>query len=150
MQSCFEGTTLLPLSMGDKIERFVDGLHEDLRIRVLAAPVGPGAQGKWMDICDLMNYAIQLSHNLLREGVITVSAAASHSTASSGPVGLSAGRWAVKHRTQAPADGQASGPYVRNLNRQSQAEEDWLNERKQCFSAVVLATRVINAMLDRL
>lgn len=83
--------------------------------------------GRWDDHsdCDLMNYAIQLSHNLLQEGAITVSAAASHSTASrgcgrsSGPVGLSAGRWAVKHRTQAHADGQASGPYVRNPNRQS-------------------------------
>ena len=92
-----------------------------------------------MDICDLMNYAIQLSHNLPREGAITVNAAASQNAAprgrgrSSGPVGLSAGRGVVKHRPQASADGQASGPYVRNPNRQSPAEEDWLNERKRCF-----------------
>ena len=72
MRSCFEGSTVLPLSMGDKIERFIQGLNDDLRIRILPAPVGAGVQGKWMDICDLMNYAIQLSHNLPREGAITV------------------------------------------------------------------------------
>ena len=46
MQSCFEGITLLPLSMGDKIERFIQGLNDDLRIRILPAPVGLGVQGK--------------------------------------------------------------------------------------------------------
>ena len=139
MQSCFEGITVLPLSMGDKIERFIQGLNDDLRIRILPAPVGAGVQGKWIDICDLMNYAIQLSHNLPREGAITVSAAASQNAAprgrgrSSGPAGLCAGRGIVKHRSQASADGQASGPYVRSSNRRPPAEEDWLNEKKQCF-----------------
>ena len=123
MQSCFEGITLLPLSMGDKIERFIQGLNDDLRIRILPAPVGLGVQGKWMNIWDLMKYAIQLGHSLPREGAIIVSAAASHHTAtrgrgrSSGLVGLSAGRGAVKHRPQSSADGQASGSYVRNPNR---------------------------------
>ena len=61
--------------------------------------------------------------SLPREGAITVSAAASHHTAtrgrgrSSGLVGLSAGRGVVKHRPQSSADGQASGSYVRNPNR---------------------------------
>ena len=139
MQSCFEGITVLLLSLGDKIERFIQGLNDGLRIRTLPAPVGAGVQGKWMDIHDLMNYAIQLSHNLPREGAVTVSAAASQHPAprghgrSIGPVGLSAGRGVVKHRTQTSADGQASGSYVRNPNRRSQAEEEWLNEKRRCF-----------------
>ena len=44
MQSCFEGITVLPLSMADKIERFIQGLNDDLRIRILPAPVGAGVQ----------------------------------------------------------------------------------------------------------
>ena len=39
----------------------------------------------------------------------------------------------VKHRTRTSADGQASGSYVRNPNGRSQAEEEWLNEKKRCF-----------------
>ena len=68
MQSCYEGITLLPLSMGDKIERFVFGLNNDLHIRVLPAPAGLGINGKWMDITDVMNYAIQFGHNLPNGG----------------------------------------------------------------------------------
>ena len=122
------------------LQRFIQGLKDDMRIRILPARVGLGVQGKWMDIWDLMNYAIQLTHGLpAGEGAVTVSVAASRNTASrgrgrsSGPVGMSAGRGLVKHRAQSSADGHASGPYVRNPNRRPQAEEDWLNEKRRCF-----------------
>ena len=43
---------------GDKIERFISGLKEDIRKKVLVDPKGDG--GPWEDIKRLINYAVTI------------------------------------------------------------------------------------------
>jgi hypothetical protein len=47
-----------PVSRGDKIERFISGLKEDIRKKVLVDPKGDG--GSWEDIKRLINYAVTI------------------------------------------------------------------------------------------
>jgi hypothetical protein len=46
------------VSRGDKIERFISGLKEDIRKKVLVDPKGDG--GPWEDIKRLINYAVTI------------------------------------------------------------------------------------------
>ena len=58
MQYCFNGISTLPLSAGEKIERFTNGLNPALKRLVVTAPVGMGTYGKWMDPIKLMDYTV--------------------------------------------------------------------------------------------
>lgn len=49
---CLQSTKIFLLSLitdGDKIERFLHGLHPGLKRAVTIAPVGWGVGGKWTD-----------------------------------------------------------------------------------------------------
>ena len=46
------------VSRGDKTERFISGLKEDIRKKVLVDPKGDG--GPWVDIKHLINYAMTI------------------------------------------------------------------------------------------
>jgi hypothetical protein len=50
--------TKSPISRGDKIERFVSGLKEEIRKKVLVDPRGDG--GPWEDFKHLINYAVTI------------------------------------------------------------------------------------------
>lgn len=64
MRACFYGITVLPLSAGEKIERFLTGLNPELHRLVVTAPQGLGVNGKWLDPNSLMSYAVQQSQAL--------------------------------------------------------------------------------------
>ncbi len=64
MRACFNGITVLPLSAGEKIERFLTGLNPELHRLVVTAPQGLGVNGKWLDPNSLMSYAVQQSQAL--------------------------------------------------------------------------------------
>jgi hypothetical protein len=50
--------TKSPISRGDKVERFLSGLKEDVRSKVLVDPRGDG--GPWEDIKRLINYVVTI------------------------------------------------------------------------------------------
>ena len=64
MRACFNGITVLPLSAGEKIERFLTGLNPELHRLVVTAPQGLGVNGKWLYPNSLMSYAVQQSQAL--------------------------------------------------------------------------------------
>ena len=64
MRACFNGITVLPLSAGEKIERFLTGLDPELHRLVVTAPQGLGVNGKRLDPNSLMSYAVQQSQAL--------------------------------------------------------------------------------------
>ncbi|DBA82866.1 TPA: hypothetical protein ACH3X1_006660 [Trebouxia sp. C0004] len=68
MRACFNGFTVLPLSAGEKIERFLTGLNPELHRLVVTAPQGLGVNGKWLDPNSLMSYAVQQSQALAGGG----------------------------------------------------------------------------------
>jgi hypothetical protein len=51
--------TKSPISRGDKIERFVSGLKEEIRKKILVDPRDDG--GPWEDIKHLINYAVTIN-----------------------------------------------------------------------------------------
>ncbi len=55
---------MVPLSAGEKIERFLTGLNPELHRLVVTAPQGLGSNGKWFDANSLMSYAVQQSQAL--------------------------------------------------------------------------------------
>lgn len=55
---------MVPLSAGEKIERFLTGLNPELHRLVVTAPQGLGSNGKWLDPNSLMSYAVQHSQAL--------------------------------------------------------------------------------------
>ena len=65
MQCCFNGVSSLPLSAGEKIERFTNGLNPALRRLVGTAPVDMGTYGKWMDPIKLMDHTVMQAQALL-------------------------------------------------------------------------------------
>ena len=74
MQYCFNGITVLPLSEGEKLERFMNGLNPKLKQKVVFAPIGMGVNGKWVNVDSLMTYAILQSGAMLHGGAVTTSA----------------------------------------------------------------------------
>ena len=50
--------TKLPIFRGDKVVRFLSGLKEDVRSKVLVDPQGDG--GPWEDIKRLINYVVMI------------------------------------------------------------------------------------------
>ena len=57
-QQLYSHITKSPISRGDKIERFVSGLKEEIRKKILVDPRGDG--GPWEDIKRLINYAVTI------------------------------------------------------------------------------------------
>ena len=70
MQYCFNGITVLPLSAGEKIERFRSGLNPALLRLMVTAPIGMGVNGKWTDPDNLMEYAILQGQALQAGGAV--------------------------------------------------------------------------------
>ena len=56
-QLCFH-ITKSPVSRGDKIERFVSGLKEEIQKKIMVDPRGDG--GPWEDFKRLINYAVTI------------------------------------------------------------------------------------------
>ena len=77
MQYCFNGITELPVSAGEKIQRFMDGLNPTLKRLVVTAPFGMGRNGKWLDPNQLMSYTV--TQGLLNGGDIGPAAASPQS-----------------------------------------------------------------------
>ena len=68
MCACFNGITVLPLSAGEKIERFLSGLNSELHRLLVTAPMGLALNGKWPDPNSLMSRAVQQSQALASGG----------------------------------------------------------------------------------
>ncbi|DBA72295.1 TPA: hypothetical protein ACH3X2_010540 [Trebouxia sp. C0005] len=82
MRYCFNGIIELPLSDGEKVERFMSGLNAPLKRLVVTAPLGMGRNGRWLDADELMSYAVLQARALPNAG------AASHAVPAVGSVGL--------------------------------------------------------------
>ncbi|DBB16672.1 TPA: hypothetical protein ACH3X3_014920 [Trebouxia sp. C0006] len=70
MQYCFNGITELPVSAGEKIQRFMDGLNPTLKRLVVTAPFGMGRHGKWLDPNQLMSYTVTQAQGLPNGGAV--------------------------------------------------------------------------------
>ena len=70
MQYCFNGITELPISPGEKIQRFMDGLNPTLKRLVTTAPFGMGRHGKWLDPNQLMSYTVTQAQGLPNGGAV--------------------------------------------------------------------------------
>ena len=75
MQYCFNGITELPVSAGEKIQRFMDGLNPTLKRLVVTAPFGMGRNGKWLDPNQLMSYTVTQAQGLPNGGAVGPAAA---------------------------------------------------------------------------
>ncbi|DBB04263.1 TPA: hypothetical protein ACH3X1_013282 [Trebouxia sp. C0004] len=74
MQYCFK-LTELPISAGEKIQRFKDGLNPTLKRLVVTAPFGMGCDGKWLDPNQLMSYTVTQAQGLPHGGAVGPAAA---------------------------------------------------------------------------
>ncbi|KAL3141766.1 hypothetical protein ABBQ32_004446 [Trebouxia sp. C0010 RCD-2024] len=71
MRYCFNGVTVVPLSNGDKIHRFMAGLNPRVKEEVLTAPFGMGdGAGKWLDPDQLMQYTVLQAQASSMEGLL--------------------------------------------------------------------------------
>ncbi|DBA88615.1 TPA: hypothetical protein ACH3X1_004262 [Trebouxia sp. C0004] len=75
MQYCFNGITELPISAGEKIQRFMDGLNPTLKRLVVTAPFGMGRNGKWLDPNQLTSYTVTQAQGLPNGGAVGPAAA---------------------------------------------------------------------------
>ncbi len=75
MQYCFNGITELPISAGEKIQRFMDDLNPSLRRLVVTAPFGMGRNGKWLDPNQLISYTVTQAQSLPNGGAAGSAAA---------------------------------------------------------------------------
>lgn len=130
MRSCFNGIKLLPLSAGDKIERFLSGMNRDLYRLVVTAPVGMGLRGKWLDPDSLMTYAVQQSQALGNGGA-----------SSSCPTYLEVASRKRPHEeggSARPAFVRAAGKAVASAKKTARAsftttdEMTWLSSNNRC------------------
>lgn len=113
MRYCFNGITVLPLSNGEKIHRFMTGLNPRVREKVVTAPYGMGdGSGKWLDPDQLMQHTVLQAQALLNGGAVTSS--------SSPAVGQ-------KH---AP-DGVAQGHSKKKLKKQSNGSGTFKKSKKK-------------------
>ncbi|DBA72891.1 TPA: hypothetical protein ACH3X2_009854 [Trebouxia sp. C0005] len=80
MRYCFNGIVELPLSDGEKIERFMSGLNAPLKRLMVTAPLGMGRNGKWLGADELMSYAV------LQARALPNAAAISHVGSAAGSV----------------------------------------------------------------
>ena len=80
MRYCFNDTTEMPLSKGEKIHRFLHGLNLRVREKMVTAPYGMGdTNGKWLDPDELMRYTVMQARALLDGGAVHSSSSARRS-----------------------------------------------------------------------
>ncbi|DBA99087.1 TPA: hypothetical protein ACH3X1_014221 [Trebouxia sp. C0004] len=70
MQYCFNGINELPISAGEKLQRFMVGLNPTLNRLVVTAPFGMGRNGKWLDPNQLMSYTVTQAQGLPNGGAV--------------------------------------------------------------------------------
>jgi len=75
MHYCLNGITELPVSAGEKIQRFMDGLNSTWKRLVVTTPLGVGRNGKWLDPNQLMSYTVTQAQGLPNGGAVGPAAA---------------------------------------------------------------------------
>ncbi len=75
MHYCLNGITELPVSAGEKHQRFMDGVNSTLKRLVVTAPSGMGRNGKWLDPNQLMSYTVTQAQGLPNGGAVGPAAA---------------------------------------------------------------------------
>ncbi|DBA82445.1 TPA: hypothetical protein ACH3X2_000680 [Trebouxia sp. C0005] len=144
MRYCFNGIIELPLSDGEKIERFMSGLNAPLKRLVIIAPLGMGRNGKWLDADELMSYAVLQARALPNAG------AASHAVPAVGsmvPKTASAGGQKQKKKRKANGSGNGaakagtsgkfgnghSGKKLKKASIRDAHMKEWFKENNRCY-----------------
>ena len=140
MRYCFNGITVLPLSNGEKIHRFMTGLNPRVKEKVVTAPYGMGdGSGKWLDPDQLMQYTVMQAQVLLNGGAVSAAAAASSPSSigqkrssDGGNAGGNGQRKKLKKNSAGNGQKKPNGKGGSALNR-SLAEREWLSANNYCW-----------------
>ena len=133
MRHCFNGITVLSLSMGEKFERCMSGLNIRLRRDVVTAPVGLGVNGKWMDIDQLMSHTVMQSAALARGGAAESAGAAVGTKRSAAGNGQASGKVKKQKKQNNSGSHPRHGIGTGRTKFREDAEKDFLTAKKLCW-----------------
>jgi len=136
MQYCFNGITELPVSAGEKIQRFMDGLNPTLKRLVVTAPFGMGRNGKWLDPNQLMSYTVTQAQGLPNGGAVGPAAASplvsqpgqKRSHDGNGIANAKGKKQKRKDVSKRAGKGKVAAKPFR-----PDGEKDWLKDKKLCL-----------------
>ncbi len=138
MQYCFNGITELPVSAGEKIQRFMDGLNPTLKRLVVTAPYGMGRNGKWLDPNQLMSYTVTQAQGLPNGGAVGPAAStplvsqSGHKRSHDGNGTAHAKGKKLKRKDLSKRAGSNSGGKGK-IPFRTDGAKDWLKDKKLCL-----------------
>ncbi|KAA6422464.1 MAG: hypothetical protein FRX49_07639 [Trebouxia sp. A1-2] len=131
MRYCFNGIVELPLSDGEKIERFMSGLNAPLKRLMVTAPLGMGRNGKWLGADELMSYAVLQARALPNAAAISHVGSAAGSSKKPKVNGPSNG--AAKAGTSGKVGNGQSGKKPKKASFRDDDVKEWLRKNNPCY-----------------